>query len=98
MELSIKMWVRILPHTSRILWEILVIAPRALHICFTGPCYCVMALDVSKVWDWRSQGVIPAGKCVYIQSGDPGDFDGQSARVPSLLPPLIAACTHAQGI
>mmetsp|Transcript_10228 Transcript_10228/g.21917 ORF Transcript_10228/g.21917 Transcript_10228/m.21917 type:complete len:391 (+) Transcript_10228:296-1468(+) len=33
-------------------------------------------LSAREVFDLRHYNAIPEGKCVYIQSGDPGDFDG----------------------
>jgi len=35
-----------------------------------------MTFDPAQVLDWRHRALIPKGKCIYIQSGDPGDFDG----------------------
>lgn len=35
------------------------------------------AFDAAKVLNWRHRPVVPPGKCLYIQSGDPGDFDGR---------------------
>lgn len=35
----------------------------------------------------RERGVIPEGKCVYLQAGDPGDFDGYL---------IAAACSQLQ--
>ena len=48
-----------------------------------SPVFCMADLNVSEAWDWRSKAVIPQGQCLYIQSGDPGDFDGKAARGPS---------------
>ena len=49
------------------------------------------AFDAAEVLNWRHRPVVPAGKCLYIQSGDPGDFDGRLGGCLSctgLPPPL----------
>lgn len=33
-----------------------------------------------KLLDMRRDRAIPDGRCIYIQSGDPGDFDGKYIR------------------
>jgi hypothetical protein len=35
--------------------------------------------------DLRHNSALPPGKCVYIQSGDPGDFDGEFALVLAVI-------------
>jgi len=41
----------------------------------------VATLDVSSIFNLRFQNsTLPEGKCVYIQSGDPGDFDGEQVN------------------
>lgn len=35
------------------------------------------ALPPSAYFDLRTNSGLPAGTCVYVQSGDPGDFDGR---------------------
>jgi hypothetical protein len=35
-------------------------------------------MDWQRVLDLRAEkALVPPGKCLYIQSGDPGDFDGE---------------------
>lgn len=42
--------------------------------------------DCAEVYDLRAHhSPLPRGKCVYIQSGDPGDFDGEGGRGDALL-------------
>ena len=47
-------------------------------------------------YDLRLNGRIPEGRCVYIQSGDPGDFDGKTLTIPSQE--LLAQCASNQVI
>lgn len=46
------------------------------------------AESLENALDLRSNPVLPKGQCVYIQSGDPGDFDGASR--------LHAAAAHVR--
>lgn len=36
-----------------------------------------IALSPSAYFDLRTNSDLPAGTCVYVQSADPGDFDGR---------------------
>ena len=43
-------------------------------------------IDPADYFDFRNHGTVPDGRCVYIQSGDPGDFDGKPNYVLCLHP------------
>ncbi len=53
----------------------------------TGPQGEGTPLQPAQCYDLRYRSNVPKGKCVYIQSGDPGDFDG-AARA-WMVPPRI---------
>eukprot|EP00798_Chlamydomonas_sp_ICE-L_P005303 gene5303-18548_t len=51
----------------------------------TAPAVPLEAISPEKAFNLRDGGLLIAGRCVYLQAGDPGDFDGYLIAAAALV-------------